>query len=136
METSARTLIAAPIEDVYEYVSSLERGAWPPGTLELELLGGEPGVVGTMYRRVLRDGTYRLALVEALPEQLLTFRSESADFGHESTYHYEFQADDDDLTWLVVEVATPSLGLSRVPRTAADSVPSGRAASGGRTECC
>ena len=58
MQTSARTLIAASIEDVYEYVSGLERGAWPPGTVEMELVGGEPGVVGTMYRRVVHDGSH------------------------------------------------------------------------------
>ena len=115
METSARTLIAASIEDVYEYVSSLEPGAWPPGTAEMDLVGGEPGVVGTMYRRVVRDGTreviYRHALVEALPEQILTFHSESEDFTSEATYRYEFRAGDDDETWLVVQAITPSSGL-------------------------
>lgn len=117
METSARTLIAASIEDVYEYVSSLGPGAWPPDTVAMELVGGEPGVVGTMYRRVVYDGTrdviYRHALVEALPEQILTFHSESEDFRHEATYHYEFQAGDDDQTWLVVLAVTPLRGLSR-----------------------
>ncbi len=118
MQTSARILIAASIEDVYEYVSSLEPGAWPPGTVEMELVGGEPGVVGTMYRRLVHDGTrdviYRHALVEAQPEQIVTFHSTSEDFRHEETYRYEFTAGDDDQTWLVVQAVTPSSGPGRL----------------------
>ena len=116
MQSSACTLIAASIEDVYEYVSNLEAGSWPPGTVELDLVGGEPGVVATMYRRVVRNGAhqviYRHALVEALPEQILTFHSESEDFSSEATYRYDFTAAEDDQTWVVVQAIAPSTGLA------------------------
>ena len=79
-------------------------------------MGGEPGVVGRMYRRVVREGSrevvYRHALVEALPDQILTFHSESQDFTSEATYHYKFSAEGEEHTWLVVQAITPSTGLA------------------------
>ena len=115
METSSRILIARPLEDVYDAVAEARSPAtWPPGTVSMELAGGEPGIVGAMYLRVVGHGPgagrYRHALVEAEPDERLTFRSESESFDDAATYAYEFAAADSERTWLVLRAETSTSG--------------------------
>ena len=111
IEVTARLLIDQPIEDLYDFVSNpARRVMWLPGTIAVDLVGGEPGVVGAMWRRGVRQGTqdvpYRLSLVEALPDQLLTYRSESERFANPVLRRYEFAAEGEDQTWLVLRAQT------------------------------
>ncbi|HJN93620.1 MAG TPA: hypothetical protein QGF05_12975 [Dehalococcoidia bacterium] len=119
IEVSARLLIDQPIEDLYDFVSNPERRVmWPPGTIAVDLVGGEPGVVGAMWRRIVRQGSeevpYRLALVEALPDQVLTYRSESEGFTNPSIRRYEFSAEAENQTWLTLRVQDEAHGTRRL----------------------
>lgn len=115
IEVTARLLVDQPIEDLYDFVSNPERRVmWLPGTTAIDLVGGEPGVVGAMWRRVVRQGTqdvpHRLSLVEALPDQLLTYRSESERFTNPILRRYEFTAEGEEQTWLTLRAQTEVQG--------------------------
>lgn len=119
MEVSARERIARHVDDVYEFVAeAAQQATWAPGTVSMELMGGDPGVVGAMYRRAVSEGSgqrvYRHALVEALPDQLLTFHSESEDFSDAATYRYEFSAADEGATWVVLRAESEVRGTQRL----------------------
>lgn len=119
MEVRARALVHRPVEEVYEFVAEAVHAAtWPPGTVSMELMGGDPGVVGAMYRRLTSAGSrqrvYRHALVEALPDQILTFQSESEDFREAATYRYEFGAAGEASTWVTLRAESGVRGPQRL----------------------